>query len=178
MHPSSPRNLRRSTPPTLAACVLLALAAAACSSSSKTTSTSATSAATSGTADPGTSASTEVAAAIVEVKPSKLGKVLVDDKGRTLYLLTKDTATKSTCTGPCATAWPPLTVTGTPTAGAGVTGTITTIKRADGTTQVVIGGHPVYTYAGDSKAGDTSGQEVAHVWYAVTPQGTAAGDES
>ena len=76
------------------------------------------------------------------------------------------------------TSQPPLTVTGTPTAGPGVTGTLTTLERADGTTQVVIDGHPLYTFAADSKRGDTSGREVEHVWCAVTPQGAAADDDS
>ena len=180
---------RRATPRTTAACgasvaLMLAFVAGACSSSTKSTATSDTSATSTSTtaasttsADPASSTSA-AATADVMVAQTKLGKVLVDKQGRTLYLLTKDTATKSNCSGTCAQAWPPLTVTGTPSAGPGVIGTLTTIKRADGTIQIVINGHPLYTFAADTTSGDTSGQEVAHVWYAVTPQGSAAGDES
>src|SRR5262249_29058950 len=145
-------------------------------SDSSATSTSTTAAPTT-SADAASSTSAATTADVL-VAETELGKVLVDKQGRTLYLLTKDTATKSNCSGACAQAWPPLTVSGSPTAGPGVTGTLTTIKRADGTTQVVIDGHPLYTFAADSKAGDTHGQEVADVWYAVTPQGSAAHDES
>ncbi|HVN50850.1 MAG TPA: hypothetical protein VMT43_05430 [Acidimicrobiales bacterium] len=175
-----PPAQRSTTLRTAAACtaaLAIALALAACSSSSPSTRTAATDSSTTASTTAPTS-TTSAAAADVEVGQTKLGKVLVDEKGRTLYLLTKDTPTTSTCTGTCAQGWPPLTVTGTPTAGSDVTGNLTIIRRADGTTQVVVNGHPLYTFAGDGKPGDTSGQGVGHVWYAVTPQGTAAADES
>jgi predicted lipoprotein with Yx(FWY)xxD motif len=70
------------------------------------------------------------------------------------------TATASTCTGSCASAWPPLTVPagGQAAAGAGVTGTLATLLRADGTTQVNYDGLPLYYWQGDTKPGDTTGQ--------------------
>ena len=104
-----------------------------------------------------------------------LGKIIVDAKGRTVYLFEKDTGPTSTCSGACAGDWPPVTTTGKPTAGSGVTGSmLATTKRSDGTTQVVYNGHPLYRYIGDQKAGDTNGQNVnafGAAWYALSPAG-------
>jgi predicted lipoprotein with Yx(FWY)xxD motif len=85
------------------------------------------------------------------------GTVLTGPNGKTLYTYAGDTATSSTCTGSCAAAWPPLPTTGQPTAGAGVTGQLGTVSRADGTTQVTYDGHPLYYWEGDTKAGDVTG---------------------
>lgn len=98
-----------------------------------------------------------------------LGKILTDANGMTLYFYAKDTAGKSACTGACAGNWPPLTTTGTPVAPAGVTGTVGTIKRDDGSTQVTYNGKPLYTYIKDTAAGDTKGQGVGGVWTVATP---------
>lgn len=91
-----------------------------------------------------------------------LGAYLVGPDGKTLYTYAKDTAGHSACSGGCATAWPPLTVsTGQrPTAGNGVTGTLGTITRADGSTQVTYDGQPLYGWQGDTKAGDVTGDGV------------------
>ena len=104
-----------------------------------------------------------------------LGSILVDAKGMTLYVFTKDTANTSNCSGGCATAWPPLTVPAgvTPTAGSGVQGTLGTIQRSDGSYQVTINGMPLYYFAQDTKAGDTDGQGVQSVWYVVGATGAA-----
>lgn len=108
------------------------------------------------------------------VQDAKLGPILVGPNGMTLYLYMKDTANVSNCSGGCAAAWPPLTVTGTPTAGTGVAGTLGTTKRADGSMQVTYDGWPLYYYAADTKAGDTTGQGVGSVWYVVAPTQAAA----
>ena len=110
----------------------------------------------------------------VEVAKTGLGQVLVDAEGRTLYLYTKDTQGKaSTCDGSCAVTWPPVEAKDKPTAGAGLDAAkLTTIKRADGTEQVAYDGWPLYRYDGDKNAGDTTGQGVNSVWYAVSPAGT------
>lgn len=102
-----------------------------------------------------------------------LGTFLTGAGGKTLYILTKDSANTSTCSGTCATNWPPLTVAagGAATAGTGVTGTFATFVRADGTTQVTHNGMPLYYFAGDTKSGDTSGQGVNGVWFVATPAG-------
>jgi len=88
------------------------------------------------------------------------GMVLTGPTGLTLYTHAGDTATSSTCTGGCATAWPPLAATGQPTAGAGVTGQLGTLTRPDGTLQVTYGGMPLYTWQGDTKPGDVTGNGV------------------
>jgi predicted lipoprotein with Yx(FWY)xxD motif len=106
---------------------------------------------------------------------ASLGSFLVGEDGKTLYLLTKDPNGASTCTGNCATTWPPFTLDAdeTAVAGAGVTGTIGTIKRPDGSTQVAINGVPLYYFAGDSAAGDTEGEGSNNVWFVVGADGTA-----
>jgi len=84
--------------------------------------------------------------------------VLTNARGYTLYLFVPDPPDKSTCFGTCAAYWPP--VTGTPTAGTGVTGTLGTIRRAGGGNQVTYDGHPLYTYVGDSKPGQANGNNI------------------
>jgi len=106
-----------------------------------------------------------------------LGKILTDSQGRTIYLFEKDMGSKSTCSGACATDWPPVTTTGKPTAGDGLTASMVgTTTRSDGTRQVTYNGHPLYLYIGDQKAGDTNGQAVdafGAKWYALSAAGSA-----
>jgi predicted lipoprotein with Yx(FWY)xxD motif len=111
--------------------------------------------------------------AVVNVgKNSTLGSFLVDSKGMTLYLYTKDSPNTSNCYGSCATYWPPLLTTGAPIAGTGVTGSLLgTTKRTDGTTQVTYNGWPLYYYVTDKAAGDTTGENVQGVWFVITPAG-------
>ena len=91
-----------------------------------------------------------------------LGTYLTDPAGLTLYTKSGDSATTSTCTGPCAVAWPPVLVAtgGSATGGSGVTGTFATLTRADGTVQVTYQGLPLYGWKGDAKPGDTTGEGV------------------
>ena len=84
--------------------------------------------------------------------------LLTNANGLTLYWFAPDTSTKSACYGSCAAYWPP--VTGTPSAGSGVTGTLGTINRTDGTKQATYDGHPLYTYIGDSAPGTASGNNI------------------
>lgn len=102
-----------------------------------------------------------------------LGIHLTGANGMTLYILTKDTPNQSTCTGACASTWPPLTVSagGSAQAGTGATGTFGTITRADGSAQVVHNGMPLYYFKGDAQAGDTNGQGTGGVWFVATPAG-------
>jgi predicted lipoprotein with Yx(FWY)xxD motif len=103
-----------------------------------------------------------------------LGSFLVDDKGMTLYLFLKDTpnSNASACYDKCAANWPPLLTTGAPAAGEGLDASkLGTIQRTDGTTQVTYNGWPLYYYAKDAKAGDTMGQGVGDVWFAISPAG-------
>jgi predicted lipoprotein with Yx(FWY)xxD motif len=111
--------------------------------------------------------------AVVNVgQNSTLGSFLVDSKGMTLYLYTKDTPNTSNCYDGCAGYWPPLLTTGTPVAGTGVTASLLgTTKRTDGTTQVTYNGWPLYYYVSDKAAGDTTGENVQGVWFVITPAG-------
>jgi predicted lipoprotein with Yx(FWY)xxD motif len=84
--------------------------------------------------------------------------LLTNAEGLTLYWFAPDTSTKSACYGSCAAYWPP--VTGTPSAGPGVTGTLGTITRTGGATQATYDGHPLYTYIGDSAPGTASGNNL------------------
>jgi len=171
---------------TAAAAAGLALLAAACSSSTPTASSagsagSATSAATSApgsaTSAPAPSATASAAAAAaVELKTesTKLGTVLADKKGKTVYWFAKDTSTTSACTGACATAWPP--VLGMPQAASGstLTGKFGTIRRSDGTVQATYNGHPLYTFEGDTAPGQTNGNGViafGAAWSVITISG-------
>lgn len=107
-------------------------------------------------------------------KNDQLGSFLVDDKGMTLYLFTKDTPNTSNCYDKCATAWPPLLTTGATAAGEGVDASkLGTTNRTDGTVQVTYNGWPLYYYVKDKAAGDVVGQDVGGVWYVVS----AAGDQ-
>jgi predicted lipoprotein with Yx(FWY)xxD motif len=110
-----------------------------------------------------------------------LGTVVVDGTGFTLYRFDKDKPkpSKSNCNGSCATQWPPVLVASAAEAKEvkldGVdAGAVNTVKRADGKLQLTIGGWPVYRYSGDKAAGDTTGQGVGKVWFAVTPAGKKA----
>jgi predicted lipoprotein with Yx(FWY)xxD motif len=116
------------------------------------------------------------AAATVNIgKNSKYSAFLVDGKGMTLYLYTKDTPGTSTCFGSCAQYWPPLLTTGKPVAGSGVDmSRFGTTTRTDGTTQVTYNGWPLYYYAKDKQPGDTTGDGVGNVWYLITPSGDKA----
>jgi len=117
------------------------------------------------------------AASVVGTKTGSLGTFLVDGKGRALYLWEADHGSTSTCTGACAQAWPPLTITGPPKASGAVRGSLLgTTKRADGSREVTYAGHPLYLFAGDSRAGQTTGQGSTGFgapWWVVTPAGKA-----
>ncbi len=111
-------------------------------------------------------------AAVKVGKNDQLGSFLVDDKGMTLYLFTKDTPNTSNCYDKCATTWPPLLTTGKAASGNGVDASkLGTTQRKDGTTQVTYNGWPLYYYAKDKAAGDVTGQDVGGVWFVVSPAG-------
>ena len=115
-----------------------------------------------------------VANAVVATADSDLGEIVVDADGRTVYVFDKDTADSglSACTGDCLDKWPPVTADSDDPAVDGVTGEIGTITRDDGSRQVTLGGMPLYLYAGDSQAGDVTGQAVGGIWWVVAADGT------
>lgn len=159
---------------------LILAAAAACSSSSSpaaapTTAAAATSAGAGAGASTGSNASGD---ALMVADDASLGQIVTNGQGMTVYRYDMDTANsgKSSCTGSCASAWPPVTVSGsgTPTVAGVSQSLVGEITRDDGTKQLTLAGWPLYTYAGDSAAGSTSGQGVGGVWWAVTPAGAKA----
>jgi predicted lipoprotein with Yx(FWY)xxD motif len=105
----------------------------------------------------------------------ELGKILVDSRGRTLYLFKRDSGNKSACSGACVTAWPPLRVHGKPTAGSGVKASkLGTTRRSDGKPQVTYNGHPLYSFVMDAKPGEANGEGLSAfgaLWFAVSPAG-------
>ena len=115
--------------------------------------------------------------ATVTAASTKLGMVLVDGSGRTLYLFEKDQPDQSACSGACAAAWPVDNSSGTPKAGSGVKASLLgTIKRSDGATQVTYNHHPLYYYSGDSGPGQQNGQGLnafGAAWFVVAPAGGA-----
>ena len=112
------------------------------------------------------------ATAVALGKNDKLGSFLVDSKGMTLYLFTKDTPNTSNCYDKCATSWPPLLTTAKPVAGDGVDASLLgTTMRTDGTTQVTYNGWPLYYFQKDKAPGDVTGQDVGSVWFVVSAKG-------
>jgi predicted lipoprotein with Yx(FWY)xxD motif len=111
------------------------------------------------------------AAAVVKLRATPLGKVLVDARGRTLYLYTPDRRNRSVCYTGCAGDWPPLLTAGKPKASGVKAKLLGTAKRKDGKLQVTFNGHPLYFFAGDAKAGDVNGEGYDGIWYAVSAAG-------
>jgi predicted lipoprotein with Yx(FWY)xxD motif len=111
----------------------------------------------------------------VGVASSSLGRILVDGRGRTLYLFAKDSRGKSSCRGQCAAFWPPLIASGKWLAVAGAKQSLLgTTKRADGRLQLTYNHHPLYTFVKDTAKGQTNGEEVdafGAEWYAVSAAG-------
>jgi predicted lipoprotein with Yx(FWY)xxD motif len=137
-------------------------------SSSTPTKTAKTATPAAGSTSPTPKAS--ASATVLTASNSSLGKmILVNAAGLTLYTYSNDTAGVSSCTGSCASNWPPLTLTaGSPTGGSGVTGTLATITRSDGTKQVTYNGKPLYTFQSDTSAGLAGGDGVNN-FHAATP---------
>lgn len=106
---------------------------------------------------------------------AKLGQILVDGNGRTVYLFVADQGTTSNCYGDCAGAWPPVIAHGAPQAGAGATASLLgTTTRKDGSMQVTYAGHPLYYWVADKNAGDATGQALNNFggpWYVLSPSG-------
>ncbi|HEX8856108.1 MAG TPA: hypothetical protein VF752_10945 [Thermoleophilaceae bacterium] len=145
------------------------------SSNANTGSSNASNMSSTSSSNASTSAGSAARSATVKLRKTSLGMMLVGPSGRSLYLFLKDKKGKSACYNACASGWPPLTTKGKPTAGKGVKASLlTTVKRKDGTMQVVYNHHPLYYYAGDSKAGQTSGQglnQFGAKWYVLNAKG-------
>jgi predicted lipoprotein with Yx(FWY)xxD motif len=113
----------------------------------------------------------------VTVSKSNLGMIVTDAKHRTLYLFKKDKNGMSSCSGACASLWPPLITNGKPKAAGGIQAShLGTTKRSDGKLQVTYFKNPLYYYAPDHNPGQTTGQglnQFGGLWWVVAPSGKA-----
>ncbi|WP_025157007.1 COG4315 family predicted lipoprotein [Leifsonia aquatica] len=158
-----------------AAVALIALAGCSAGTGTSPSSPGGGSASTSTSTSGSTSASTSGAASSAALKTgdTSLGTVVVDGAGLTVYVFDKDTQNsgQSACSGACAAQWPAVETDSAKPDVTGVTGTVGTITGVDGNKQVTLDGRPLYTFAGDSSAGDVTGQGVGGIWWAVMPDG-------
>jgi predicted lipoprotein with Yx(FWY)xxD motif len=148
--------------------VAAGLLAAACGTAAGST--------TAGSTSAGMPASGSTTATVIESHAGSAGSFLTNASGRAVYLWAADGMNKSTCSGACAGAWPPVTTTGKVTVADGAKAAdLGTITRSDGTKQVTYLGHPLYYFAGDSGSGQTNGQgsdSFGAKWWLVAPTGT------
>jgi predicted lipoprotein with Yx(FWY)xxD motif len=129
---------------------------------------------TTATEQPASSATETGGATVSAASVPKLGKLIVDAQGFTLYNFHKDKGTTSSCYEACAEFWPPLTTEGSPKAEGVPAGMLGTTKRKDGTVQVTFAGHPLYTFKEDEKPGEANGNDLkafGDEWYALQPNG-------
>ena len=155
-----------------AATVFAAVIVSACGDTTPSATAPSQSPATSPAASPAAAAAT-----IMVATDAKLGTILVDGSGKTVYLFVADKSTASTCYTSCATIWPPVLTTGAPVAGSGATASLLgTTTRTDGKVEVTYAGHPLYYFIQDKKAGDTTGQGIdgfGGLWWVLSPAGKA-----
>jgi predicted lipoprotein with Yx(FWY)xxD motif len=153
----------------------LALTVSACGSSGSSSTATSTPAAAGSSSAAASAPASSAAAGGSTVSQTTVGgtQVLTDSKGDVLYWFVPDTTTESKCSGSCLTFWP--AVAGPVTAGSGVTGTLGTITRSDGSKQATYDGHPLYTFAGDKSPGQNKGNDVnasGGLWWEMTVNGS------
>jgi predicted lipoprotein with Yx(FWY)xxD motif len=121
------------------------------------------------------SARSTIGGTTVGVASSRLGRIVVDTKGHTLYAFARDRTGRSACSGTCATYWPPLLTSGKVRAGHGVKASLLgTTRRGAGKLQVTYNRHPLYRFKLDTKAGQTNGEglnDFGGVWEVLSPAG-------
>ena len=184
----------RKTGLTLAAIGALAVLLSACSSNPASSAGSAYGGNTATTAaNPAASSGSEAMtsqpkSAILTIKKTKIGYVLANARGYTLYWYSRDVKNggSSACTGQCLSSWPALT--GKPAAVSGIklNGILGTITRPGGVLQATYNGYPLYTFTGDNGPGNTAGDGVGGVWHVITgevltssvPRGTGGSSSS
>jgi predicted lipoprotein with Yx(FWY)xxD motif len=159
----------------------LALTLSACMSSSGSSSASSPSSSSAGASTPSSSApaaggTSSGATGVHTVSDATLGTIVVNGKGLTLYRFDMDTnkPPASHCTGQCTTQWPAAPASDASMVKGVNQKLLGSITGTDGQKQLTLNGWPLYTYAQDSKAGDTNGQGVGGIWWAVTPAGAKA----
>jgi predicted lipoprotein with Yx(FWY)xxD motif len=156
----------------MAGLAALALTVSACASSGSSSSTTGSTPAA-GASSSASASSSAAGGSTVDQTTVGGQQVLTDSKGDVLYWFVPDTATESKCSGSCLTFWP--AVAGPVTAGSGVTGTLGTITRSDGSKQATYDGHPLYTFAGDKSPGQNKGNGVnasGGLWWEMTVNGS------
>jgi predicted lipoprotein with Yx(FWY)xxD motif len=155
-----------------AATVFAAVIVSACGDTTPSATAPSPSPATSPASSPAPAAAT-----IMVATDAKLGAILVDGGGKTVYLFVADKGTASTCYTSCASIWPPVLTTGAPVAGSGATASLlATTTRTDGKVEVTYAGHPLYYFIQDKKPGDTTGQGIngfGGLWWVLSPAGKA-----
>jgi predicted lipoprotein with Yx(FWY)xxD motif len=155
-----------------AATVFAAVIVSACGDTTPSATAPSPSPATSPASSPAPAAAT-----IMVATDAKLGAILVDGNGKTVYLFVADKGTASTCYTSCASIWPPVLTTGAPVAGSGATASLlATTTRTDGKVEVTYAGHPLYYFIQDKKPGDTTGQGIngfGGLWWVLSPAGKA-----
>ncbi|MEY9963547.1 putative lipoprotein with Yx(FWY)xxD motif [Streptacidiphilus sp. MAP12-16] len=158
----------------------LALTATACNPLATTTSAQAPAPASAPASVPASAPAADGGVKLVAVNTAQLGPIVTDADGRTLYRFDKDTSnpSASNCAGACASKWPPATVQDKVSLNGVSSGLVGTVTRADGTKQLTLNGWPLYRFAGDTAAGQVNGQGVGGTWFASTPLGAKAQDES
>lgn len=170
MYASIPALLPRRVAVPIGLLAAVTMLAAGCSSSGGGTTPAGGSSAASGGSAPSSGTGT---AAVIKLSNGHL----IDGAGRTVYLWVADSGTTSTCTGGCASVWPPVTTASAPVAGSGAVGTdLGTTKRSDGSTQVTYHGHPLYYFASDTSSGQASGQgsnSFGAKWWELDAAGSA-----
>src|SRR3954467_9661363 len=123
----------------------------------------------------GSSTSGAGPAIVTSAEKAKVGSVIVDAQGRTLYRFTAEAQGRPVCTGACVATWPPATVS----AAGGPPAHLATVRRPDGgKLQLTYDGHPLYRYAGDRSTADANGEGLGGQWYAVKAGGGGGGGTS
>jgi predicted lipoprotein with Yx(FWY)xxD motif len=160
-------------PTYLVTAMALALLIAACSSGYTASAPKASPAA--GMSGAASSPRTSHDGSTIAVASTRLGHILVDGSGRTVYLFEADKGRDSVCYKQCAQAWPPVTAAAASRVENGASGALLgTTRRTDGATQVTYGGHPLYYFIADRKPGDMNGQglnQFGAKWYVLSPNG-------
>ena len=160
---------------TIIAGVATALLVTACASNSSSSSASSSGPSATGASATGSGSGAASGGTTITTVSASGATFLTDGSGRAVYLWTKDTGSASQCSGACAGAWPPVTASGSATAGGSAKASdLGTITRSDGTKQVTYDGHPLYYFSGDSGAGTATGQGsdgFGAKWWLVSPAG-------
>ncbi len=159
----------------LAAALMLAVTGCSGQSDAPSASQSTSSGDGYGAATPSKSQSVNDTGAMLSTADSDLGKIVVDQRGMSVYQFDKDTQNsgKSACTDSCLDLWPPVPATPESLKNAqGITGELGSITGSNGKEQLTLNGWPLYYFASDSKAGDTKGQAVKDIWWVLDAKGT------